>query len=403
MLEQILIAILLGCFAGIFTGVTPGIHINLVSAVLFSISPFLLKYFHPLSIGSFIVAMAITHTFIDFVPSVFLGAPDSSTILAVLPGHKMLLEGKGYEAVKLSAIGALFCMILTILLLPLIIFLTPIIYSNLQRFMGWLLLAICAFMIIREKTRSKILWSLFIFLISGVLGLLVFNIHILSDPLLPMLSGLFGISMLITSLNEKVSIPKQNTSTETKLEKKNFIKSIFSGTFSGSIISIFPGMGPSQAAILGSQLSGNLGVHGFIILVGGVGTVSMLMSLVTWFSINKARNGAIITIQELLSSFGIYQFIALVAVALISAGIAVFLSLYIAKIFAKLITKINYQKLCISIIILVSLIVFYFSGFIGLLVLFAATSIGLIPSFTNIGRNHAMGCLLLPVILYFIL
>src|SRR3989344_4613411 len=47
--------------------------------------------------------------------------------------------------------------------------------------------------------------------------------------------------------------------------------------------------------------------------------------------------------------------------------------------------------------------VFFFDGFIGLIILFTATAIGLITSFFKVGKNHLMGCLILPVILFFIL
>ena len=403
MLIEILIAVIIGCCFGIITGLTPGVHINLVAMILLGVSPILLQHFAPLTLAAFIVAMSITHTFLDFVPSVFLGAPESETALAVLPGHRMLLEGKGYEAVKLSTIGCLICLIITIALLPSLVILTPIIYKNLQSYIGWILFAVVAFMILREHGINKKFWSFFIFMISGVLGLIVFNIYVLKDPLLPMLSGLFGISMLIMSLSEKVSIPKQKISDDIKVDGKTLAKSCSAGTFSGSLVSIFPGMGPAQAAILGSQITGKLGVYGFIILVGGIGTVSMLMSLVTLFSINKARNGAIIVVQEIVGKFGVNELIAMMAVSLIAAAIATLLSLYFAKVFSKLINKVNYKVLCISIIIFVTLLVFFFTSWIGLLVLATATAIGLIPNVLNIGRNHAMGCLLLPVILYFIL
>ena len=34
----------------------------------------------------------ITHTFLNIVPAVYLGVSDADTTLAVLPGHRMLLE-----------------------------------------------------------------------------------------------------------------------------------------------------------------------------------------------------------------------------------------------------------------------------------------------------------------------
>ena len=47
MLLEILIAIVLGCLAGIITGLTPGIHINLVALLVLSFSAFLLEITSP--------------------------------------------------------------------------------------------------------------------------------------------------------------------------------------------------------------------------------------------------------------------------------------------------------------------------------------------------------------------
>ena len=90
---EITIAILLGCIAGVITGLTPGLHINLVALILFSISPFLLGYTNVIAVASFIIAMSITHTFADFISATYLGAPADDTALAVLPAHRLLLKG----------------------------------------------------------------------------------------------------------------------------------------------------------------------------------------------------------------------------------------------------------------------------------------------------------------------
>ena len=120
MLIEIILVILIGILAGIFTGLIPGIHINLIALLILSSAPALLSVTSPLMISIFIISMSITHTFLDTIPSVFLGAPESSTALSVLPGHKLLLQGKGYEAVMLTLIGSFLALILAICLAPLI-------------------------------------------------------------------------------------------------------------------------------------------------------------------------------------------------------------------------------------------------------------------------------------------
>jgi len=163
MLFELLLALLLGVIAGVITGLIPGIHINLVSLLLVSISGYFLGFVHPLSLGVFIVAMAVTHTFLDIIPSVFLGAPDADTALAVLPGHKLLLEGRGYEAIKLATIGSLLCLLATIMVIPFLLPFLPAVYGFLQPYIGWILLAVVIFMILKESGLRGKFWGVVVF------------------------------------------------------------------------------------------------------------------------------------------------------------------------------------------------------------------------------------------------
>ena len=115
MLTGIILAIILGSVAGTITGITPGVHINLVAIILLSISPFLLNYTTPIILVIFIVAMSVIHTFTNTIPAIYLGAPEEGTSLSVLPGHRMLIDGKGYEAVTLTIIGSLLGLVAIIL------------------------------------------------------------------------------------------------------------------------------------------------------------------------------------------------------------------------------------------------------------------------------------------------
>ncbi len=404
MILQILMAVLIGCLAGIVTGLIPGIHINLVSLLLVSISGWFLGFTSPLVLGVFIIAMAVTHTFLDVIPSVFLGAPDADMALAVLPGHKLLMEGRGFEAVKLATVGSLLCLIATILIIPILIWFVPSIYSFIQPFIGWILLVVVVFMILKDSTWMKRMWGLFLFLITGVLGIIVLTgLPNLEQPLFPMLSGLFGISTLLISLSNNAKIPKQKISETIEISKWNLVKVVGAGTFSGSLTALFPGLGAAQAAIIGSQLIGKVGEYTFILLVGGINTVNFTFSLVTLYALQKARNGAVVAVLEILKSIDIIGLVVFLCAALIAGGIATFLAMYLTRIFARFITKINYQKLCIGIIMLIGVLVFYFSSWIGLLVLIVSTFVGMIPSLAGVKKSLAMGCLLLPVILFFLL
>ncbi len=403
MFIEILIALTVGVLFGIFTGLCPGVHINLVSVIMLSISPALLRHTTPMALCVFIIAMAITHTFLDTIPSIFLGAPDSVDALNVLPGHRMLLEGKGFEAVKITIIGSYFCLLLGLLATPLLIVAAPAASEFLGQYIGYILLAVVIFMVLKDKSMEKRIWNIMVFLISGTFGVLVFSIPNFKDPLFPMLSGLFGISGLLLSLSEASRVPRQVETDSIRIPFKNQAKAMLSGVFSGSLTGIFPGLGAAQAAILAMQISGNIGTHAFMMLVGGIGTVASLFSLVTLYTIDKARDGAIVVVSKIIGTLSTPKFMALLATALAAGGIAVWLTMRLSRLFTKLISVVNYKLLSIGIIALVTCLVFYFTSFIGLFILSISTAIGLIAPLKKVGRNNAMGCLLLPVIMYFIL
>ena len=403
MFLEFLIAALLGILAGIVTGLIPGIHRNLVSILLVSISAFLLDFVSLPSLGVFIISMAIAHTFLNVLPAIFLGAPDAETALGVLPGHRLLLQGMGYEAVKLTVLGSLLSLILAILLIPLLIIIVPKVYQNLQPYIGFILLFVAIYMILAEKGLDKKFWAFAVFLMAGILGIMDLTMPNLNQPLFPMLSGLFGISMLIVSLSNKVEIPKQRITDIIKIPKLENLRALIAGTFSGSFVSFFPGLGPAQAAILGSQIMGRLSTYSFLVLIGGIDTVNMAVSLVSLYAIDKARNGAVLAIREILTKIDLNTLILFLAVTLLVGGIVTFLTLYLAKFFIKLVEKVNYQYLGLSVILLITILVFYFSSWLGLLILLVSTAIGIVPNIVDVKRSHSMGCLMLPVILFFIL
>jgi len=129
MIWQLLLAIMIGILCGIVTGLTPGIHINLVSVLIVSLSSIFLEYTSALFLATIIISMGVTHTFLDSIPSIFLGAPDSDTVMAVLPGHKLLFQGLGWDAVRLTVIGSLLCLLLCIAIIPWLVLVFPLLCS----------------------------------------------------------------------------------------------------------------------------------------------------------------------------------------------------------------------------------------------------------------------------------
>lgn len=403
MLLGLVLALVCGVAIGTITGLAPGIHINLVAFFLLSLAGvFSASSSIALALAVFIVAMSMTHTFVDFIPSIFLGAPDEDSALSVLPGHEMLIKGSGYEAVILTLYGSLAGIFLILILSPLFIWFLPAVYQGARTIMPFILLLTFFFLLYFEKTSR--FWAVVIFLFAGFLGIASLNLN-LQEPLLPLLTGLFGASSLITSITKKQKIPKQKIMRfkDVGIGKKSLARSIFASLISSPLCSFLPGLGSGQAAVIGSEVTGDLDRREFLILLGSINTVVMGLSFVTLYSIEKSRTGSAVAIGKLLENFSFSYLLIILAAVLISGIIAFFLTIFLAKFFSKRISRVNYSRLSLGVLILLSVVIIVFSGWLGLLVFIVSASLGLACILLGIRRTHLMGCLLLPTILYYLL
>jgi len=401
MIIELIISIILGIIIGTITGLLPGIHINLVSAILLSLH---ISMVSPISVALFITSLSITHIFIDFIPTIFLACPDEDTSLSILPGHELLLQGNGHEAVVISIIGCLIGTILLIPLIPIFFILLPTTYELLKNIIPLVLIIILLFMLIFEKT--KLIKTLVIMILSATLGLsiLSFNLNI-KEPLLPLLTGLFGSSSLILSISKKQNLPKQETPSLKEIlkeNKQNLSKPLLASLISAPICSFLPALGSNQASTISSYIIGDLNKKQFLILIGIVNSLVMSLSFLTLYIINKSRTGSAAYINELLPSLSLNN-LMLIILTIITVSILVFpITILLSKLFSQKIYKINYNLLSIIILILISLIILYFSGFLGFFVFTISTSLGITCILLNVRRTSLMTCLIAPTIFYYI-
>lgn len=398
MILELSIAIILGCLAGTFTGIAPGIHINLVAAILvLSLDKF--QNIPILALVVFITSMSITHTFIDFIPSIFLGAPEEDNFLSVLPGHRLLLEGKGQEAFILTLYGSIFAIPIILIFTPIFALALPFFFSLIKSIIPFILLLLSFYLVFREK---EFLISLTAFLLAGFLGFLTFNLPI-NQPLLPLLSGLFGISGMIVSIKTKTTPKEQKLFKlrEVKLTKKELMRSGIAATLFAPLCSFLPGIGSGHAATLGSEFIEQTN-RSFLFLLGAINTIVMGLSYVTAYSISKARTGTAASVQELLKTIHLSDLTIILITIIISAILAFFIGLFLSRLSAKFINKINYSHLTAAIITIVLGVNLYFSNWLGTIVLITGSALGVFTILSSTRRINLMGCLIIPSILYYL-
>jgi len=388
---------LAGILCGVVGGIIPGIHSNTIAGILLGLSPALLALLGPQGLGVLLIAMLITHSFLEILPSTFCGIPDSGTALSVLPAHALTLEGKGEEAVRLSALGSAWGVIIGLPVSVLLYLFIPAFQDSIDWGVGSLLILIMGLIIISSESPF---WNLIIFFISGILGLFAFRYEYLAwsaagsgSVLMPLLTGLFGLSVILTS--SQGPIPKQRFS-GLGLENYPVIRSAVQGTGAGVMVGWLPGLSTASAsAVVNTWVRYDSDQRQYLVATGAASLVNVLVGLAAFFAIERTRSGVMVA----LSSFEAPSYPILLAVsagaAIMAYGIVVHLA-GCAGWFSGLDGTVINTIVAGFVLILNALC----TGPFGLLILLCATGVGLASHLLNIPRVICMGAVTLPVILY---
>ena len=384
---------LAGIIVGMFTGVTPGLHLNLVSVAAVGILPALsLPLF---LVFCFVISMAVTHTIVDVLASTYLGVPDENTVAGLLPAQQMVLDGRAHESVFFTILGSVFGVFVTVPLLFCLFWYLEFLQNILAPLLGVLLLVIIGYLLFREDER---LLCVCIFLISGGFGTIVLSLSWMSQPLLPLLGGLYGGVGLVEIIMKNIQIPRQNSS---RAAGPLSLLAVIGASITGIVAAFLPGIGSSQAAILAGRFFRTKNVHAQLTLVGGINTVNMVFSLATWIALDKSRNGAIAALASLgTTSFSIM--IALILVCCIAATVAGGVAILVSRRVCLLFERVNYRVLASVILAFVLGLVWFFDGYVGIIIFLCATCLGMLCHTMGAPKHYLMGCLLCQVLVFFL-
>lgn len=505
---------LMGAGLGAVSGLIPGIHVNTLALILVSSYASIVSFSHlftggmderylPLLVAATIVSAAVVHSFMDFIPSIFLGAPDDSTAISVLPSHRLLLAGEGMRAVHSAAMGSLVGACFTVLIAIPVQWLmgAPVdLYLHLSPFIPYLLAGVALLLIfsqkgqgamgamidlqdgglekceevvslrvprpiegeradlsgeirrglifyylhtrygdwrlinagavsegwhrasgkwkvIQQRWRAKA-WAALVLLLSGVLGFVVMNGEIpFSDlyvgldesVLFPLLTGLFGMPILIHALSSK-EVPEQVVD----IEYEPDVFSALKGVVPGGLVGWFPGITSTAGTVVASLLTDDEhdsldAAERFITVVSAVGTSAAVFSLIALSVIGKGRTGAMLALLDVVGTEGLWAlsrqpsaYLSLLLLSvLISSLLGYKMMLCSGRLFARWVERIDVRMFTVGIIIFLVILVIVFNGVPGIIILSVATLLGAVPPAIGISRVHLTGCLLVPLILFF--
>nr|WP_282570195.1 tripartite tricarboxylate transporter permease [Methanoculleus sp. 7T] len=389
-------AIGIGC--GVISGLVPGIHANTMAGVLLSLQALLLAWFDPVVIASAMFAALVTHTFLDCVPGTFLGIPDADTSLAVLPAHSLCLEGRGEEAVRISALGSAAGVALSLPLALAFVLVLPALQPGIDWGIGLIILAVAGYLIVVSESPG---WALAVFGVSGVLGVFTLHYSFLAWPaggesgvLMPLLSGLFGIAVLLRASHG--SMPAQHFS-GIDLPRGAIRRGSILGSIAGALVGWLPGLSNATAnALLTSVIGYDTNPREYILATSAANTVNAFLGLAALYAISRTRNGvmaALAAAEEVPPAT-----VILLAGAIAAVG-AYLLTIRLSSM-AGWFGGVNVTALNYGVIAFVTLLSLFLCGPFGGLVLLLATAVGYVPALVNIRRVYCMGAIMVPVMVY---
>lgn len=410
------VAIIAGSLVGILTGSIPGIHVNLVAALVAASFPALDQPNLALPAVLFVVAVATVHSFFDIIPTVFVGVPGDEAH-SLLPGHRMVRAGRGMDAVHFSAIGSWYGLLLGLAVMALLLVIgqhrVDAVVGYLNDVMFWLLLGAATLIIVTDKHRG---WAFGIFVVSGMFGILIFATPLIPggtnapiSTLFPALTGLFGMSGLILSLGDKApTLPEQQASTEKIRLDSSVAPALINGAVGGMVVGVLPGLGSANAATLLSlgrrTRQGIDNDIGYIVTTSAISTTDAMFSIAALYLLGSTRSGASVAIDRIIPEFNQQPLWTVVAVgvAILTAGyVGRQLLLFLGLRLAKFVGRMNYRALSVGVIAALISIVWATTGWWGLLILFGTTALGMVAPLAGVRRAQAMGMFLVPTILYF--
>ena len=407
---ELVIACFIGILVGTTTGMIPGIHVNTAGAILFASSTFLLTFLSPEFLCVLMVAMSIAHALIEFVPSMLLGVPEEGTATSILPGHRMVLQGRAKEVIRIVCVGGFGAIIVTILMLPIFNMVLPMLHEASKPFT--LLFASIYLTYSLTGSHRDFLWSLLLFVLSGILGWTIFQTPISSGvTLMCTFSGLFGISTILFSLNDNSTLPHQNSFYDLDIDFVKF-KSIFAGGITGAILGFLPGFGPAQGTVIAQVASGasdndDDDTVNFLLATSGLNISDCLFSLMAIYIIGNPRSGIAVYMSYLVSDMTLNHLIIYIFASLLAVSVSLVLALKLGDSFSKLMGKVDYKKLSIGVILLQIVIlfifIFYYEAPVAymILALVTSTAMGMLPHYLGVGKSHLMGVLIIPAIVIY--
>ncbi|MEA3340591.1 MAG: tripartite tricarboxylate transporter permease [Chloroflexota bacterium] len=411
-----------GALVASVLALVPALHIYNVAGFIILATATLGEFMPPEMLAMFFLGLITSYSILNTIPSIFLSAPDDSTIFVVLPGQKYLLQRRGYEAVVLTGIGGLGGIAVLALLTPVASTLFPALRAILQSHLHWILWTVIAFMLISEwpkgSDRAPAGWrrwwdgwksltaGLITFTLSGLLGFILLYrslvpVTVAYQNLLPAFVGLFAVPWILQNILSRVELPEQHIASTIDATPGLILRGTFAGALGGLFAAFFPVVTGGLGGFIAGHATAQRDDRLFIISQGASKVVYYVGGFLFFFvpGLHLTRGGMAWMLSSLWSSYTPQSYYMATAAVVLTGLLSFFLLLLMTRLTIKLVSKVSYRWVSLGTLAVLLLIVIGMTGWGGLLICTVATGIGLIPVLWGSRRMNCMGVLLLPIAL----
>ncbi|PSQ56410.1 hypothetical protein BRD22_05815 [Halobacteriales archaeon SW_8_68_21] len=392
------LAFLLGGVAlGTASGLVPGLHANNFALLLAGFAPSVPA--DPLFVGVAMLGAGVVHSFLDIVPALALGVPDAATAVAALPGHRLVIAGRGREAVRLSAVGSGLAVALAVPLAVPVTWAMARAYPTLRAHLPLLLGTVVGLLVLTESSQRAAVGGAVAFLASAALGLATLDV----DPaaplstggvLAPLFAGLFGVPVLVDALGGE-GVPPQ-ADPRIAMDARALGTSAGAGSLAGAVVGYVPGVSAAIAAVAAMPaVPRESADRGFVVATSGANTANTIFALFALVALGTPRTGVTVAIDRAGVPFAL-------PILLVAAGTAACFGFALVVLlgdpYLRIVGDADYTRLSLGVLGLLALLSYAFAGGFGVGVLLVAGVLGLAPPRVGARRVHLMGVLIGPLI-----
>jgi putative membrane protein len=374
----------------------------------------------PEALLSFTAGMVVGWSVCNAIPSILLGAADESAVFTVLPGQMFLMRGRGYEATLLTAAGWRCGLAVLVAATPLLPRLLPAAHAVLRPHYHWMIWCIITLMLMsewpKEGTRGQGGWrkllagwktpgaGLLTFALSGFLGFILFYRSPVAvdagfQNLMPAFVGLFGTPWLLLNVASRAAIPPQSLGRPPGPAGRTLAQGVAAGVLGGGLAAFLPGITGGVGGWLAGHATGQRDSRVFLVAQGASKAVYYAGALVLGFvpGLRMTRGGAGWLIRGLHAPAGYGDFWTVTGAVALAGAIAFGLVGPLARVAVRISERWAYQRISAAALAFTVALVVAATGGPGLLIMLAATGIGLIPLLYGSRRMNCLGVVLLPI------